>query len=243
MKEKLPELVLDKKGYAKLPSRTGIHTKGQQELVCRIFHASYSELVSVRLDFRGLTVGCAEVFTKSTKLVPWCEVVANPHLYLDLDCLPKDFLLRDPSHLRASDITKLWDHWEVRRSNKEKLIIFLAGKLGNMSKEHLENAVLYEGNQKKMNYKEIDHKDQDPTSGKTSTAGTDHLAESKAASKPSASMYPTPCTTRPAESKAASKSSASMRPTPCITGPAEGNSSDDELAAVVFAKRTAGPAA
>jgi hypothetical protein len=77
-----------------------------------------------------------------------------------------------------------------------------------------------------MNYKEINHKDQDPTSGKTSTAGTDH----------------------PAESKAASKLSASMRPTPHITGPAKGNSSDDEssddeLAAVVFAKRTAGPAA
>ncbi|KAG1887372.1 hypothetical protein F4604DRAFT_1675340 [Suillus subluteus] len=238
-KEKLPELVLDKRGFAKLPSCAGINTKGQQELVRRIFHASYT--------FRGLTVG-SEVFTKSAKPVPWREVVANPSLYLDLDCLPKDFLLRDPSHLRASDVTKLWDHWEVRRANKHKLIIFLAGKLGDMSKESLENAVPYQGNQKKKEYKEIDDKDQDPTSGKLSAARTDRPAESKAASKPSASTLPTPRTTRPAGAKAASKPSASTRPTPRTTRPAEGDSSDDkssddESVAVVFAGRTTGPAA
>ncbi|KAG1726473.1 hypothetical protein EDB19DRAFT_1914608 [Suillus lakei] len=224
-KEKLPELVLDNKGYAKLPSRAGIHTRGQQELVRRIFHASY------------------KVFTKSSKPVPWREVIANLSLYLDLDCLPEDFLLRDPSHLRASDITKLWDHWEVRRANKDRLIIFLAGKLGNMSKESLKNVVPYQGNPKKKDYKEIDDKDKDPTSGKISTAHTDRPAKSKAASKSSASTRPTPRTTRPAESKAASKASASMHPTPCITGPAEGDSSDEESAAVTFARRTAGPAA
>ncbi|KAG0693962.1 hypothetical protein DFH29DRAFT_1006752 [Suillus ampliporus] len=161
MKEKLPELVLDKRGFAKLPSHAGINTKGQQELVRRIFHASY------------------KVFTKSAKPVPWREVVANPSLYLDLDCLPKDFLLRDPSHLRASDVTKLWDHWEVRRAKKHKLIIFLAGKLGDMSKESLENAVPYKGNQKKKEYKEIDDKDQDPTSGKLSAARTDHPGQGR----------------------------------------------------------------
>ncbi|KAG1858927.1 hypothetical protein F4604DRAFT_2037785 [Suillus subluteus] len=229
-KEKLPELVLDKRGFAKLPSRAGINTKGQQELVRRIFHASY------------------KVFTKSAKPVPWREVIANPSLYLDLDCLPKDFLLRDPSHLRASDVTKLWDHWEVRRANKHKLIIFLAGKLGDMSKESLENAVPYQGNQKKKEYKEIDDKDQDPTSGKLSAARTDRPAESKAASKPSASTLPTPRTTGPAGAKAASKPSASTRPTPRTTRPAEGDSSDDkssddESVAVAFAGRTTGPAA
>jgi hypothetical protein len=145
--------------------------------------------------------------------------------------------------LRASDITKLWDHWEVRRANKDRLIIFLAGKLGDMSKESLKNAVPYQGNPKKKDYKEIDDKDKDPTSGKISTAHTDRPAESKAASKSSASTRPTPHTTRPAESKAASKASASTHPTPRITGPAEGDSSDEESAAVMFARCTAGPAA
>ncbi|KAG2076589.1 hypothetical protein BDR04DRAFT_1114140 [Suillus decipiens] len=80
MKAILPELVLDKKGYPKLPCCAGINAKGQQELVCWIFHASY--------------ISRAEVFMKSAKPVPWCEVVANQKLYLDLDCLPKGFLLR-----------------------------------------------------------------------------------------------------------------------------------------------------
>ncbi|KAG1848563.1 hypothetical protein F4604DRAFT_1687673 [Suillus subluteus] len=76
MKDKLPELVLDKKGYAKLPSHSGIHTKGQQELVCQIFHASYTLM--------GLTVGWAEVFTKSAKPVPWREVITNPRQLGDM---------------------------------------------------------------------------------------------------------------------------------------------------------------
>ncbi|KAG1718762.1 hypothetical protein EDB19DRAFT_1920080 [Suillus lakei] len=176
-KEKLPELVLDNKGYAKLPSRAGIHTRGQQELVRRIFHASY------------------KVFTKSSKPVPWREVIANPSLQA----------------------------WQYEQRKPEEC--------GSLS-----------GEPKKKDYKEIDDKDKDPTSGKISTAHTDRPAESKAASKSSASTRPTPHTTRPAESKAASKASASTHPTPRITGPAEGDSSDEESAAVTFARRTAGPA-
>ncbi|KAG2078328.1 hypothetical protein BDR04DRAFT_1112558 [Suillus decipiens] len=41
-KGSLPELILDNQGYAKLPSCTGVSSKGQQELVCQIFCASYS---------------------------------------------------------------------------------------------------------------------------------------------------------------------------------------------------------
>jgi hypothetical protein len=42
-KASLPELILDKSGYPKLPSRAGVTTRGQQELVRQIFRASYSE--------------------------------------------------------------------------------------------------------------------------------------------------------------------------------------------------------
>ncbi|KAG1764088.1 hypothetical protein EV702DRAFT_1216922 [Suillus placidus] len=85
-----------------------------------------------------------------------------------------------------------------------------AGECGSLS-----------GEQKKKEYKEINNKDQDPTSTKLSTARTD----------------------QPAESKAAPKASASARPTPHTTRPAESDSSDDELAAAAFAGRTTGPAA
>jgi hypothetical protein len=42
-KASLPELILDRDGYPKLPSRSGVSSKGQQELVRQIFRASYSE--------------------------------------------------------------------------------------------------------------------------------------------------------------------------------------------------------
>ncbi|KAG2091656.1 uncharacterized protein F5147DRAFT_779937 [Suillus discolor] len=262
-KDKLPELVLDKTGYAKLPSRAGINAKGQQELVRRIFHALYSELMSVRSALMGLKVGWVEVFTDSTKPVPWREVVAKPSLYLDLECLPKGFLLRDPSHLRADDITKLWDHWEVRRAAKQRLIIFLAGKLADMSKESLQNAVPYKGDKKV--YVEISQENEDDTSAKPPMTRTEGPAGTKAASSASASTRPTPHTKGPAGTKAASSASASTPPTPRTKGPAgtkaassalastrlapstispaDDDSSEDDLATTSFAGHTTGPAA
>jgi hypothetical protein len=44
--QKTPELHLDDDGYATLPSRDDVNLKGQQELVRKIFGASYSEWVS-----------------------------------------------------------------------------------------------------------------------------------------------------------------------------------------------------
>ncbi|KAG2109007.1 uncharacterized protein F5147DRAFT_773346 [Suillus discolor] len=190
-KDKLPELVLDKTGYAKLPSRAAL---------------------------MGLKVGWVEVFTDSTKPVPWREVVAKPSLYLDLECLPKGFLLRDPSHLRADDITKLWDHWEVRRAAKQRLIIFLAGKLANMSKESLQNAVPYKGDKKV--YVEISQENEDDTSAKPPTTRTEG----------------------PAGTKAASSALASTHLAPCTISPADDDSSEDDLATTSFAGHTTGPA-
>ncbi|KAG2338127.1 hypothetical protein BDR05DRAFT_952123 [Suillus weaverae] len=70
-KASLPELILDKSGYAKLPSCVGVATRGQQELVHQIFCMSY------------------KVFTNTAKPVPWHEVVGNPTLYLAPSSLPE----------------------------------------------------------------------------------------------------------------------------------------------------------
>ncbi|OJA11121.1 hypothetical protein AZE42_13680, partial [Rhizopogon vesiculosus] len=42
-----PEVNLDDQGYATLPSRKNVNLKGQQELIRKIFAASYSELHSL----------------------------------------------------------------------------------------------------------------------------------------------------------------------------------------------------
>ncbi|KAG2147899.1 uncharacterized protein EDB93DRAFT_1103974 [Suillus bovinus] len=142
-----PEVILDKKKYPKLPSRAGVSTRGQQELVHQIFRASY------------------KVFTDTNKPVPWREVVAKPSLYLDLNLIPEGFILRDPSHMRAENINELWAHWQARKEENKKLVIFIVGKIGDMSKELLRDAVLHQEKTKKM-YVEIE-----PVSSSESESG------------------------------------------------------------------------
>ncbi|KAG2338167.1 hypothetical protein BDR05DRAFT_1004409 [Suillus weaverae] len=116
-KASLPELILNKNGYMKLPYHAGVPTRGQQELVCQIFRASY------------------KVLTDTAKPIPWHEVVGNPTLYLHPNSLPKGFILRDPSHMRAENVNELWAHWEARKATKKPLVIFMSAKIGDMSKK------------------------------------------------------------------------------------------------------------
>ncbi|KAG2127185.1 uncharacterized protein EDB93DRAFT_1109393 [Suillus bovinus] len=91
-----------------------------------------------------------KVFTNTNKPVPWHEVVAKPSLYLDLNSIPEGFILRDPSHMRAENINELWAHWQARKEENKKLVIFIAGKIGDMSKELLRDAVPHQEKTKKM---------------------------------------------------------------------------------------------
>ncbi|KAG2049419.1 hypothetical protein BDR06DRAFT_975182 [Suillus hirtellus] len=113
-KPSLPEVVLDNDGFAKLPLCIDIPLKGQQELICQIFHASYN-----------------------------------------LDCVPKNFVFKDPSHMRAAEVNKLWQHWDLRRLQKEKLVVFYGGRVADLSKAWLANAILMKKAKKKM-YMKID---------------------------------------------------------------------------------------
>lgn len=233
-KDSLPELILDKSGYPMLPSRVGVATRGQQELVRQIFRASYSECLTTWLIFVRLTICYAEVLTNTAKPVPWREVVGNPTLYLDSDSLPDGFILRDPSHMRAENINQLWGHWEARKAAKKKLVIFVAAKLGDMSKERLKNAVPYQEKSKKK-YVEIQ---QDTPARPHSATRTEQPARVAASSKGAASTRPTPGTTRPARGNSESES-AGAAATGRRASPAESDSSEDELpAAASAASRT-----
>ncbi|KIK31610.1 hypothetical protein CY34DRAFT_111310, partial [Suillus luteus UH-Slu-Lm8-n1] len=185
-KPSLPEVLFDKDGFAKLPSRTDVPLKGQQELIRQIFYASY------------------KAFTGSSKPVPWGVIAADPATYVDLDCVPKDFVFRDPSHMRLVDVNKLWRHWELRRSANEKVI--------DLSKRLLANAVPLERTKKKKMYVEIDDETECPAK------------DSRAAASP----RPTMRRGRPA-GDLSSDWPASPRPTKRMKRPAE-DSSDDEAA-------------
>ncbi|KAG1818403.1 hypothetical protein EV424DRAFT_1347668 [Suillus variegatus] len=99
-----PELILDEEGYAKLPSRQGVALRGQQDLIKNIFLASY------------------KVFTKSNRLVPWRQIVANAPHYLEVTCVPETLVVRDPSHMRLENSRSL---------ARKKLVIFINAKKGD----------------------------------------------------------------------------------------------------------------
>ncbi|KAG2063735.1 hypothetical protein BDR04DRAFT_1123070 [Suillus decipiens] len=112
-----------------------------------------------------------EVFTNTAKPVPWHEVVGKPTLYLNPKFLPKGFILRDPSHMRTENINELWACWEARKAAKKPLVIFMAGKIGDMSKKQLKNAVPYKG-KITMDYIEIDAAKTSSTTGAASACPT-----------------------------------------------------------------------
>ncbi|KAG2741536.1 hypothetical protein P692DRAFT_20652632, partial [Suillus brevipes Sb2] len=191
-KASLPELILDHDGYPKLPSRSGVSSKGQQELVRQIFRASY------------------KVFTDTDKPVPWREVVGKPTLYLDPTSLPKGFILRDPSHMRTENVNELWAHWEARKAARKPLVIFVSGKIGDMSKKRLKNAVPYKG-KTTMEYVEIDTVKTSSTTGAAGARPTPHMkgpAEADTSEDESAGAAPTPRTKRPAKADCSEDESA-----------------------------------
>ncbi|KAG0696995.1 hypothetical protein DFH29DRAFT_879023 [Suillus ampliporus] len=203
-KTDLPELILDKNGFPKLPSRVGVPTRGQQELVRRIFRTSY------------------KVFTETDRPVPWHEVVGNPTLYLKPNSLPEDFILRDLSHLRAENINDLWAHWEAKKASREKLVIFAAAKLGDVNKKLIADAVPYQGKSKKK-YVELD---EDAPARPGSSTHTEQPARVAASSKGVASTHPTTRTTRPAEGDSSEGEAAAAASTARRSGLAEGDSSE-----------------
>ncbi|KAG0698281.1 hypothetical protein DFH29DRAFT_1002933 [Suillus ampliporus] len=220
-KANLPELILDKNGFPKLPSRVGVPTRGQQELVRRIFRASY------------------KVFTETDRPVPWREVVGNPTLYLEPNSLPEDFILRDLSHLRAENINDLWAHWEAKKASREKLVIFAAAKLGDVNKKLLGDAVPYQGKSKKK-YVELD---EDAPARPGSSTRTEQPARVAASSKGAASTRPMTRTTRPAEGDSSEGEAATAASTARRSGLAEGDSSDGESAAAASIECRIGTAA
>ncbi|KAG1883654.1 hypothetical protein F4604DRAFT_1677404 [Suillus subluteus] len=181
-KASLPELILGHHGYVKLPSHAGVSSKGQQELVHQIFCASY------------------KVFTDT---VPWREVVGKPTLYLNPTSIPKGFILRDPSHMRTENVNELWAHWEARKAARKLLLIFMSGKIGDMSKKQLKMQFSTRG---KL-----------PWTKASSTTGT-------------ASACPTPHTKGPAKADTSEDESAGAAPIPHMKRPAKADTSEDELA-------------
>jgi hypothetical protein len=184
-------------------------------------------------SFVQLTINFTEVFTDTDKPIPWCEVVGKPTLYLDPTSLPKGFILRDPSHMRTKNVNELWAHWEARKAARKPLVIFMSGKISDMSKKQLKNAVPYKG-KTTMEYIEINTAKTSSTTGAAGahpTPRTKGPAETDTSEDESAGAAPMPRTKRPAMADCSEDEPAGAVPTPHRVKLANADSSEDESAA------------
>jgi len=73
-----------------------------------------------------------ELFTRSNRPVPWGNITADSSDYFDPGSVPHNFVVRDPSHMKADHINSLWHHWERRMDEKKKLVVFIKAKTSDM---------------------------------------------------------------------------------------------------------------
>jgi hypothetical protein len=132
---------LDDEGYAQLPPRDGIRLKGQQELVRMIFHAAYSRCLRHEFTICLLIwFASVEVFTGSSKPVPWRTITPCPSQYLAARSVPDNLLICDPSHMRSKDINVIWKYWESRSVAKKRLVSFIKARPMDMKRSKRDKA-------------------------------------------------------------------------------------------------------
>ncbi|KAA1474348.1 hypothetical protein DENSPDRAFT_852225 [Dentipellis sp. KUC8613] len=86
------------------------HSETKKTLVRDIVNASYA----------------TEIAVGSSKVISWKALSAaeNQGRFIDPECLPENFQWQDPSHLAVTDVEALLGHWENRRSEGLKALIF-----------------------------------------------------------------------------------------------------------------------
>ncbi|KAG1752330.1 uncharacterized protein EDB91DRAFT_1243106 [Suillus paluster] len=95
--DNLPDLTVeaDNDGHPCLPKGFGsLKLKHRQKVVRTVFQKAYSLITN-----------------NPRALVPWGEVSENPDHYLDSECIPKNVIIKDPSHLQKDTIAAIYSHW------------------------------------------------------------------------------------------------------------------------------------
>ncbi|KAG1884758.1 hypothetical protein F4604DRAFT_1676850 [Suillus subluteus] len=115
--EKVPDLTVhvDNEGYACLP--TGFESlilKNQQKVVRKVFQKAY-----------------AVISNNPQAAVPWGRITQDPDHYLDMDCIPQNVVIKDPSHLQKEAISMIFSLWKYCANRNEPVVWFIGYKEGD----------------------------------------------------------------------------------------------------------------
>ncbi|KAG1841515.1 hypothetical protein F4604DRAFT_1939441 [Suillus subluteus] len=110
--EKVPNLTVhvDDEGYPCLP--TGFESlilKNQQKVVQKITFNSNNPWAAV----------------------PWGHITQDPDHYLDMDCIPQNVIIKDPSHLQEEAISMIFSLWKYCANHNEPVVWFVGYKEGD----------------------------------------------------------------------------------------------------------------
>jgi hypothetical protein len=89
--EEVPEVLVDAAGNLLLPQCPTLHHNERQDIVCEIFCLIYSYDVPI-LSTHGNSV---QVVQRPKVSVPWLLLAKSPAEYLDLWCVPDNFIITD----------------------------------------------------------------------------------------------------------------------------------------------------
>ncbi|KAG1858084.1 hypothetical protein F4604DRAFT_1931116 [Suillus subluteus] len=107
---------VDDEGYPCLP--TGFESlilKNQRKVVRKVFQKAY---------------GDSFLFLKYC-IFPWGHITQHPDHYLDMDCIPQNVVIKDPSHLQKEAISMIFSLWKYRANRNEPVVRFVGYKEGD----------------------------------------------------------------------------------------------------------------
>jgi hypothetical protein len=87
--------------------------------------------------------------------VPWGEVSESPAHYLDLECVPENTVVKDPSHMQKDTITAIYSHWKERARHDEPIVCFVGYRQADFYDSHGKKGGAAGKSRKKPDYVDV----------------------------------------------------------------------------------------
>jgi hypothetical protein len=107
----------------KITKKEGYGTKNVQGMLRRYVLAHIRMYQSDNL-YQSYKCMLGFISGKPKVTIPWGRLCEDPSLWIRPECFPTDFPWGDPSKIRVGDVFRLLEHWEQRREQHLKPLIW-----------------------------------------------------------------------------------------------------------------------
>ncbi|KAG1819827.1 uncharacterized protein BJ212DRAFT_1298234 [Suillus subaureus] len=139
--ENLPDLTVhvDNEGYPCLSTGfKSLMLKNQQKVVQKVFQKAYVVISS-----------------NPQAAVPWGHITQDLDHYLDMDCIPRNVVIKDPSHLQKDTISTIFLLWKLCANCNEPILRFIGYKEGDFYDSLAKKGDVSQKSRKNQKYVEV----------------------------------------------------------------------------------------